>query len=198
MGGVPLLAVDDAIAEAKAVGLPPPLANTNLFRALLNQPDLAKVLGDLVERVVIQPRLDSRLRELCVMRVAWRTGSVSEWTNHWYGGLRAGLTELELADVRDWRSSDRFGPLERAVLAAADETVVGGRISDETLSTCAEMLRDIGLVVELVVAINHGLFYSNVLRTLDVPLDEGRTPWPPDGRAPSLIGFPEGFRETHQ
>jgi hypothetical protein len=75
--------------------------------------------------------------------------------------------------------------VERAVLAAADETVDDGRISDETLSTCAEMLRDTGLLVELVVAVNHGLFYSNILRTLDVPLEEGRTPWPPDGRSPT-------------
>lgn len=182
---VPVLAVDDAQAEAETVGLSPTLAHTSLFRVLLNQPDLAKVLGDLVERVVIRPQLPGRLRELSVMRTAWRTGSVSEWTNHWGGGLRAGLTELELADVRDWRSSDRFGPLERAVLAATDETVDDGRITDETLSQCADLLCDPGLVVELVVAINHGLFYSNVLRTLDVPLEEGRVPWPPDGRSPT-------------
>ena len=185
MPHVRLLAADDALAKAEEVGLSAALAHTNLFRALLNQPDLAKVLGDLVERVVIRPRLDPRLRELSVMRVAWRTGSVSEWTNHWQGGLRAGLTHRELADIRTWQSSTCFGALERAVLAAADETVDGGRISDETLAVCSDLLCDTGLVVELVVAVNHALFYSNVLRTLDVPLEEGRAPWPPDGRAPT-------------
>jgi alkylhydroperoxidase family enzyme len=136
---------------------------------------------------VIRPQLDGRLRELSVMRVAWRTGSVSEWTNHWEGGLRAGLTVPELADVRDWRSSSRFGSLDRAVLAATDETVDSGRVSGETLSVIADAFDSPGLVVELVVAINHGLFYSNVLRTLDVPLEEGRAPWPPDGREPSAV-----------
>jgi alkylhydroperoxidase family enzyme len=58
------------------------------------------------------------------MRIAWATGSEYEWTQHWsIAQERFGVGRKELLALRDWRSSDRFGPAERAVLEATDETL---------------------------------------------------------------------------
>ena len=67
--------------------------------------------------------LDARLRELVIMRIGWATGSVYEWTQHWRVALQLGVDEADVLAVRDWRSSDRFGPVERAVLAYTDGLV---------------------------------------------------------------------------
>ena len=163
-------------------GLPATIGETNLFRVLLHHPPLAKALAGLVSQLIGEPTLDPRLRELAVMRVAWRSGSVSQWSNHWHVGMRVGLAEDDIAAVRDWHQSDRFGGDERAVLAATDETIDVGRVGDET-SACAAVLSDAALG-DLVVAIGHAQLYAGVLRTFDVPLDARRDPWPPDGRAP--------------
>ena len=38
---------------------------------------------------------------------------------------------------------------------------------------------------KLVIAIGNWRLFSALLRSLDVPLEDGVAPWPPDGRAPT-------------
>ena len=38
-------------------------------------------------------------------------------------------------------------------------------------------------LLELVVAIGNWRLFSSLLRSLEVPLEEGVAPWPPDGEA---------------
>jgi hypothetical protein len=40
------------------------------------------------------------------------------------------------------------------------------------------------LLVELVVAIGNWGLFARLLKSLDVPLDDGMEPWPPDGCGP--------------
>jgi len=57
------------------------------------------------------------------------TGSDYEWTQHRkIAQARFGVSADELLALRDWRRADRFGPAERAVLAATDETLETGTI----------------------------------------------------------------------
>ena len=41
-----------------------------------------------------------------------------------------------------------------------------------------------GAIAELVAAIGNWRMFSALLRSLDVPLEDGVDPWPPDGIAP--------------
>jgi alkylhydroperoxidase family enzyme len=69
------------------------------------------------------------------------------------------------------------------VLAATDESLVDGRISDRTWAACAEHLDEASLV-ELVAAIGNWTLFARLLPSLEVPLEDGVEPWPPDGRRP--------------
>jgi alkylhydroperoxidase family enzyme len=70
------------------------------------------------------------------------------------------------------------------VLAATDEVVADGVVSSTTWGECVETLGSADQLVELVMVIGLWRMISTVLRSLDVPLEEGVTAWPPDGHTP--------------
>lgn len=176
--------LEDALAAGEATGMHELLARSNVFRVLLRAPHVARALSGMLDALLWKGALDARLRELAIMRIGWVTGSVYEWTQHWRIAIGAGLSEDDLVALRGgWRAHLGFSDADRAVLAATDETLETGTISDQTWAACAAHLSGEHLI-ELVVAIGNWRLFSSLLRSLDVPLDEGLEPWPPDGRAP--------------
>lgn len=118
------------------------------------------------------------------MRIGWTTGSVYEWAQHWRVASRLGMAADDILGVRHWRNHPRYGQLERVMLTATDETVKDGVISEGTWRELRRLIEDDAVVVELVVAIGNWRMFSSLLRSLEVPLEEGVEPWPPDGRSP--------------
>ncbi|HEX3566994.1 MAG TPA: carboxymuconolactone decarboxylase family protein [Acidimicrobiales bacterium] len=161
------------------------MAELSVFRILLQHPPAAVALNEMLNTLLWHGRLDARLRELIIMRIGWSTDSVYEWTQHWRVARQLGVDHDDLLAVRDWERSDRFGAPERAILAATDETLAQGTISDDTWRKCAEAIGDIDSLVELVIVIGNWRLFSSLLRSLEVPLEDGIDPWPPDGRSPS-------------
>ena len=183
---IPLLDLEAAKQAARAAGVPEITADLNVFRVWLRHPPLAKWLSDLLMGLLWEGQLDARLRELVIMRLGWSTGSDYEWTQHWRIALGVGVDEADVLAVRDWRSHDGFGDAERAVLAATDETVADGAISAPTWQACvAHVSDDPRVLLELVSAIGLWRMVSGILRSLEVPLEEGVSSWPPDGRGPA-------------
>ncbi len=181
---LPRLSLEAARAAAEQVGLQEQMADLNIFRVLLHQPKLAKAISDVLLTLLFRGKLDARLRELVIMRIGWATGSVYEWTQHWRIAQQLGVSEEDLLALRDWRASDRFDDADRAILAATDETLETGTISSETWKRCEEHLGSTEERLELVSAIGTWQFISAFLRSLEIPLEEGVTPWPPDGATP--------------
>ena len=180
------LAPAEAGRAAAEAGIPEMMAELSVFQVLLHNPGVATALNGMLHHLLWKGTLDARLRELVIMRLGWATGSVYEWTQHWRVATQLGIDEADLLAVRDWRATDRFGPPERAVLAATDEILETGSVSDPTWAACADALGgDSALLVELVVAIGNWRLFSTLLRSLAVPLEDGVTPWPPDGLAPT-------------
>ena len=187
-GRLPLLRVDDAREAAARAGVPEVVADLNVFRVLLNHPSLARWLSDFLMGLLWDGRLDRRLRELIIMRLGWATGSVYEWTQHWSIARLLDVSEEDLLGVRDWSSHDGFGPAERAVLAATDETLQTGTVGPRTWDACTEHVSDDPQVLlEVVAVIGLWRMVSSLLRTIDVPLEDGVEAWPPDGTPPAVV-----------
>jgi alkylhydroperoxidase family enzyme len=181
---VPALSREEAAAVALDAGLPEYLADLNIFRVLLQHPPLAGAFNGWLSPLLFEGKLDVRLRELVIMRLGWATCSVYEWTQHWRIATQLGVPEDDLVAVRDWRRSDRLDPPARAVLAATDDVLTSGAIEPTTWKECAAALATEQERLELVAVISGWRMVSSVLRSLDVPLEDGVEPWPPDGRAP--------------
>lgn len=184
------LTVEEAKRRAEEIGLAPAFGELNVFRVLLHHPTLTKAIADLLVTLLYRGVLDARLRELAIMRIGWVTGSEYEWTQHWAVALGLDVPADDLLALRDWRASDRFSPADRAVLAATDDTLETGAIRPETWAACEQQLASAEERLELVAAIGNWRLFSQLLRSLEIPLEEGTEPWPPDGRsggAPSRV-----------
>lgn len=183
---IPLLSLDDAKAATVVAGIPEITADLNVFRIWLHHPRLARWMSDLLMGLLWEGRLDARLRELVIMRLGWATASDYEWTQHWRIAGSLGLSESDLLGVRDWQAHHGFGLADRAVLAATDETLADGAVSAATWQACVTHVSDDPQVLlELVTAIGTWRMVSGILRSLDVPLEDGVSSWPPDGSGPT-------------
>ena len=76
-------------------------------------------------------------RELVIFRVAWRTSSGYEWSQHRRMGGDAGLSEAQLEAVTIGAGSAVWTPLERALVAAVDEMVDHFAVTEDTWEVLA-------------------------------------------------------------
>ena len=181
---IPMLDVDAARAAAAGVGVPEGMADLSGFKVLLRHEDLAARVNGLLHQLLWNGSLDARRRELVIMRIGWRQGSVYEWTQHWRVARMLEIPEADLVAVRDWKASDRFDRADRAVLAATDETLGVGAISARTWAELEATVPDNKARLEVVLAIANWSMFAQLLRSLEVPLEVGVDPWPPDGAVP--------------
>jgi 4-carboxymuconolactone decarboxylase len=178
--------LEEARRLGRELGVDNAQASRGAFRMLAHHPDLLRQVFGLLTMLATRNKLESRLRELMIMRIGWTTGSDYEWFQHYrIGKAQAGLTDAEFIAVRDWRNSAIFSAADRAVLAAVDDTRDHGKISDAVWAECEKQFREPAVLVEMVVAIGNWLMFSQLLQTLRVPIEAGATPWPPDGKAPA-------------
>jgi AhpD family alkylhydroperoxidase len=110
------------------------------------------------------PRADT---ELVILRVAHNTGCEYEWGHHERLGKRAGLSEKEIARVRDGAAVPGWSERQQQLLAAADELHADGRIGDELWATLSRQL-DAPRLIELCLLIGHYEMLAMTLNSLRV------------------------------
>ncbi|HSA53575.1 MAG TPA: carboxymuconolactone decarboxylase family protein [Yinghuangia sp.] len=123
------------------------------------------------------PELPPRDRELLVLRVAWRTQSRYEWTEHVRIGRRAGLDDDEIAAIGGAGDDPGWGDRERALIAAADQMVAAHTV-DEPTWRCLARHFDERQLLEVLFVIGGYLCLAAVLNAVGLPPDGGpdRTP----------------------
>ncbi len=181
---IPLVPLEEAQRLCAEAGLPERMGRLSAFRTLAHNPELMKAVFGQLMTLMNRNRLDTRLRELMIMRIGWATGSVYEWTQHWRVATGVGIPAEDVLAVRDWRNSDRLTAADRAVLAATDGTLAGKTISDATWAEVTKYITDVAEQMEFIVAMGNWTLFSILLRNLGVPLEEGTAAWPPDGKVP--------------
>src|SRR5207244_3134244 len=88
-------------------------------------------------------QLDPKLRELAMARAGWAVGSQFVFSQHSRGSMQVGNSEEKVRSVPFYQTADCYSPLERAVLAYADDLVLnGGRVPDERMAVLKAHLSD--------------------------------------------------------
>jgi alkylhydroperoxidase family enzyme len=183
---IPPLSAETSAARAEESGVPSYMARLSVFRVLLHHPRLAGALNGVLGTLLFDSLLDVRLRELIIMRLGWSTGSVYEWTQHWRIATDLGVPAEDVVGVRHWEDHGGFGPADRAVLSAVDDTLELGTLRPGTWEALrAHVSDDPAVLLEVVAVIGLWRMVAGVLRSVEVPLDAGLEPWPPDGVAPA-------------
>lgn len=181
---IDLLSPADAKQAAVGTGMPESRADLSVFRVLLRSPVVARTLSSTLDALLYDGQLDPRLRELIIMRIAWRERAVYEWTRHWIVSKRLGLDDQDILGVKNWPNHPDYGPTEQAALAATDQWIDHHFIDDRTWVRCRAVLPTDALLIEMVAVIANWSTFAGLLKSLTVPLEEGLSPWPPNGRPP--------------
>jgi alkylhydroperoxidase family enzyme len=141
----------------------------HIFTTLAQAPELfRRWLG--FGGALLRGRLPGRLRELVILRTAYRFNGRYEWAHHIELGQAQGITRPELEALGGDLDTVQWDHFERAALDAVDETADDGAVTDATWSRLESRL-DNGELLEFLMLIAHYLMLSTVLRSLRVPLE---------------------------
>jgi alkylhydroperoxidase family enzyme len=180
-----MLDAEEAAIAAEKVGVDPRYLVQPIWRVLLRRPKLAKAVYAVLTDLLFRNRLDTRLRELLIMRIGWTTGSVFEWTQHWKIAIDADVPDQDILAVRDL-DPERLTARDLDALAAVDDVITEGEVTLATWNRLAARFNSDELL-EIVAITTTWVWISTLLRSLDVPLDQGMVAWPPDGVHPDEI-----------
>ncbi len=154
---------------------------------LATHPALARYVQCFLDTFLVEGRIDPRLRELTILRVAWRCGQPFEWASHVRVARRVGVSDDDILAVRGGPEAARFGFAEKVLMTAADEVVDQGRITE---ATSAECLVAFGGAEDLALELLHlvaGYRMMAIILSTSQPslVAAGLTLWPPDGVGPT-------------
>jgi alkylhydroperoxidase family enzyme len=167
-------ALADAFSDDVAARLLSPEPDStpmpNALSTMMHHPALAGPFLTYNNVLLQRPALGHRVRELVVLRVAWRTRSRYEWVQHLRLAARVGITAEEIVAVADGSGATAWSPLEADLLAATDQLIDDYRVEDETWSRLAEHLDDAQLV-ELVFVVGTYTGLAMAFKSFGLQLD---------------------------
>jgi len=149
----------------------------NLDGVFLNAPAIAQGFNQLVAAVRLQNSLDAGLRELLILRVAALNSAAYEWIQHEPVGRAGGLTDAQLAAIRDVsyvRTNQQplvppssLPPVLSAALAFTDAMTVDIKVPQHIFDSLKAHLSDQQMMEATATIATYNLV-SRVLVALDV------------------------------
>ncbi len=116
--------------------------------------------------------LPPRERELLILRTGWLCHAEYEWGQHVLFGQKAGLTEAEIARIKEGPEAKGWAPFDAMLLRAADELHAQSVISDATWAALSAQYSTEQLM-DAVFAVGQYTLVSMVLNSFGVQLDKG-------------------------
>jgi alkylhydroperoxidase family enzyme len=129
----------------------------NLPCTQLQHPELMRAYFPFLQYLLYEGLLEPRLRELAILRVAWRRQAEYEWTQHVLISRTAGVTDAEISRLAGELEPADWDPVDAFVIQAADELISSARISDATWRGLAPRLGVKGLIELIHVVGNYDL-----------------------------------------
>lgn len=139
------------------------LKGLNINKTMAHAENSVRHFMRLGNSLLTQARLDARLRELSILRIATLCRSGYEWYQHEKLARKVGVPEDQITAVKQCPDSPAFNALERDVLKYTEEVTLNVKSSGETFGRLAAVLSQRELV-ELTLTIG---FYNLVARFLE-------------------------------
>lgn len=155
----------------------------NALRAFSHAPEGLRRFAALGEYVRFQTALSDRIRELTIITIARRCDYA--WTHHVMFARKAGVTEDEIAAVKEGHIPETLNASERVALGYVHAFLAGARVSDQEFNELLVMLGP-RAITDLTLLAGYFLTLGWVLSTYDVdlePRDVLEKYWQGGGRA---------------
>lgn len=149
----------------------------NIFRTLVHAPKaLRAFLGWGNYILSRRSALPEREREMVILRVGWNCRSGYEFAQHARIGKDCGLTDADIARIKQGPEAEGWSATESAMLRAADELHADQFVSEQTWKDLAE-LGDKGRM-DLVFTVGQYTQVSMMLNSFGIQLEDGDQPDP--------------------
>ena len=157
----------------------------NIFRTLAHHPKLFKKSMVLATALLLKGNLPPRTREVVILRVAWRSGSVYEWGQHVRIGLDSGLTQEEIDALATEAAEAITDEGERLAVTVTDELMATVDLTDATWDAAVAQWGEQDLMEMIFLAGNYRML-AGFLNSARVELDEGLGGFPTEACRTSL------------
>ncbi|HET8699813.1 MAG TPA: carboxymuconolactone decarboxylase family protein [Gammaproteobacteria bacterium] len=164
--------------EGKGARIPPReqtdgrAATANLFRTFNLNPAADRTRGMMNQQVNNTNSLPPRRRELLLMRIGILCRSEYEYAAHHRVGVRAGLTDADVAHIIAGPGSGGGEPLDDVLLRAADELFENDVISNGTWDALAQGGLDTKQLFDVLITVDGYRWNSMLISSAGVQLDE--------------------------
>jgi alkylhydroperoxidase family enzyme len=149
----------------------------NIFKTFLHAPKaLRAFLGWGNYILSRRSALPEREREMVILRTGWNCRSGYEFAQHARIGKDCGLTDADIAWIKQGPEAEGWSALESAMLRAADELHADQFVSEQTWNDLAE-LGDKGRM-DLVFTVGQYTQVSMMLNSFGIQLEDGDQPDP--------------------
>jgi 4-carboxymuconolactone decarboxylase len=142
----------------------------NIFRVLMNHPDLTRRWTVFAGHILHKQTLPFRDRELLILRIGWLNQSEYEWAQHVEIGKAGGLSEADVERIKKGPAAD-WSPKEAALLQVADDLFENSVVSDATWAALAGHYSNQQLM-DAVFTVGQYNLVSWALNSFGVPLDD--------------------------
>lgn len=143
-----------------------PLPPSNVLGLMANHPDLARAFLTFNFHLLATSTISARIRELAILRIAWRRRSTYEWTQHLRIAAKVGITDAEIQEIRDGTPT--------LINRAVDELDGDSSLSDETYAELALTMDDRQLM-DFVFTVGAYALLAVAFTTFQLELDPGLT-----------------------
>ncbi|MDO8412046.1 MAG: carboxymuconolactone decarboxylase family protein [Phenylobacterium sp.] len=155
----------------------------NIFRTLVREPKAMKGFMGWGNYILSRRNgLSARDREIVILRIGFLCRSGYEWTQHVPIGKQAGLSDEEVARIKQGPDAAGWSPADAALVRAADELHHDQFITDATWAALDAHFSD-KQKMDVVFSAGQYTQVSMMLNSFGVQLDEGQT------LDPDLKGF---------
>ena len=142
----------------------------NVFRTMMNHPDLAERWLVFASHILMQSTLPERERELLILRIGHLCRAGYEWNKHADISRFLGMSEAEIETSRSGPETPGLSELDRLLLQAADELHGDAHISDTTWKGLAQNFSTQQLM-DLVFTVGQYTLVSMALNSFGVQAD---------------------------
>ena len=135
-----------------------------LYKQLAHSPKMLRAFQGVGYHIRYGSPMDQRLRELAILQVGWLARSAYEWSHHVKIAYDFGVTDEDIQGLIAESSgkSSRLDPIAKAVIQAAREVTLEGKMRKESFDTLSAAMTKEQLV-DLTVTMS---FYNAVVRIL--------------------------------
>jgi len=139
----------------------------DLYKILLHSPAVMEGWLGFFTAIRQKTKLNARIRELVIMRVAIVNGADYEYQAHLPFALKEGATAQQVAALKAWQLSPLFDEAERAALAYTDAMTMQVQVADELFAAVQKRF-DAQDLVELTATVAGYNLVSRFLEAMQV------------------------------